>query len=114
MDIMRLLAHLVITAALLLLVSHFVKGVQIQNWTAAFLGAIIFGIVNAVVRPIMVFLTFPLTVLTFGLFLLVVNALMFWLAGALAPGFRIDRFSSAFWGSLLLSILNVLIWKVLG
>ena len=67
----------------------------------------ILGIVNAVIRPILVFLTFPLTILTFGLFLFVVNALMLQLTSALVPGMKVDGFGPALWGSLVLSLLNV-------
>lgn len=112
MLILKLFAHLVITAAMLLLVSSFVKGVEVKDWGAAFIGAIVLGIVNAVVRPIMVFLTLPLTLLTFGLFLFVVNALMLWIVAGLTPGIQIERFSSAFLGSLLLTLLNIVIWKL--
>lgn len=102
-------AHLLLTAALLLLVAHLVKGVEVSGWGPAILGALVLGLVNAVVRPVMVFLTFPLTVLTLGLFLFVINALMLWLAAALVPGIRVKGFTAALLGSLLLTALNVLI-----
>ncbi|MCB9730835.1 MAG: phage holin family protein [Deltaproteobacteria bacterium] len=108
------LVHMLTTAALLLLVAHLVRGVHIAGWGAAFIGALALGLVNALVRPLMVLLTFPLTLLTLGLFLLVVNALMLWLTSAIVPGIRIDSFAPAFWGSLLLSILNTLISLVFG
>jgi putative membrane protein len=101
------LAHLILTAGLLLLMAHFVRGVQIEGWGAALIGAIVLGLVNAVVRPIMVFLTFPLTVLSLGLFLLVINALMLWLMAALVPGIRVQGFWPALVGSLVLTLLNV-------
>jgi putative membrane protein len=69
--VIAFLAHLLITAALLLLVANLVRGVQIAGWGPAFLGAIVLGLVNAFVRPVMVLLTLPFTVMTFGLFLLV-------------------------------------------
>src|SRR5262245_99698 len=100
-------AHLVITAALLLLVANLVPGVQVKGFGSAFLAALVLGLVNAFVRPLMVFLTLPLTVLTFGLFLLVVNALMLMLVGALVPGFRVQGFGAALLGTLLLTLLNL-------
>ena len=103
----QFLAHLFITAALLLLVANLVRGVQVEGWGPAILGALALGLVNAFVRPLMILLTLPLTVVTFGLFLLVVNALMLWLVAALVPGFRVQSFGAALLGSLLLTLLNL-------
>lgn len=109
------LAHLLLTAALLLVVARFVSGVEVKGWGAAILGALALGFVNAIVWPVMVFLTLPLTIVTFGLFLLVVNALMLWLVGALVPGIQVKGFGAAFFGALMLTVLNVLIsWIVLA
>ena len=108
------LAHLLITAALLLLVANLVRGVQIAGWGPAFLGAIVLGLVNAFVRPVMVLLTLPFTVMTFGLFLLVVNALMLWLVAALVPGIRVQGFGPALLGSLLLTLLNLAVASLAG
>jgi putative membrane protein len=103
------LAHLILTAALLLLMANLVRGVQVEGWVSALIGAIVLGIVNAVVRPLMVFFTLPLTILTFGLFLLVVNALMLWLVAALVPGIRVQGFGPALLGSLVLTLLNFVV-----
>lgn len=108
------LAHLVLTAALLLIVAKFVSGVEVSGWGPAILAALVLGVVNAVVRPVMVFLTFPITFITFGLFLLVINALMLWLVAALVPGVRVKGFGPAFLGSLLLTVLNICIAALLG
>src|SRR5512137_692646 len=89
------LEHLILTAALLLLVANLVSGVHVQGWGSALVGAIVLGFVNAVVRPLMVLLTLPFTILTFGLFLLVVNALMLRLVAVLVPGIRVQGFGSA-------------------
>ncbi|HEY8220180.1 MAG TPA: phage holin family protein [Methylobacter sp.] len=102
-------AHLILTAGLLLLMAHLVRGVQVEGWGAALIGAIVLGFVNAIVRPVMVFLTFPLTVLTLGLFLLVINALMLWLVAALVPGIRVQGFWPALIGSLVLTLLNLVV-----
>jgi putative membrane protein len=111
---LELLAHLIITAALLLLVANIVKGIQIDGWGSAFLAAIVLGVVNALIRPLMILLTIPITIITFGLFLFVINALMLWLASALAPGFRIQSFGAAMLGSLMLTLLNILISALFG
>jgi putative membrane protein len=101
------LAHLILTAALLLLMANLVRGVQVEGWGSALFDAIVLGFVNAVVRPLMVLLTFPLTILTFGLFLLVINAFMLLLVGALVPGIRVQGFGPALLGSLVLTLLNL-------
>ena len=103
------LAHLILTAAALLLVAKVVSGVEVEGFGSAVIGALVLGLVNAVVRPVMVFLTLPLTLVTLGLFLLVVNALMLWLMAALVPGVRVRGFGPALLGSLLLTVLNVAI-----
>jgi putative membrane protein len=100
-------AHLIVSAALLLLVANAVSGVEIRGALSAILAALVLGLVNAMVRPLAVVLTLPLTVITFGLFLLVLNGVMLKLAAALVPGFRIRGFMPAVWGSLLLTLLRL-------
>ena len=111
---LEFLIHLSVTAALLMLVAKAVKGVHIDSWGYAFLAALIFGVVNATVRPVMVFLTIPITIVTLGLFLLVVNALMLWLVAAVSPGIKVEGFGPAFWGALLLTVLNILVSWIFG
>ncbi|MEI6068464.1 MAG: phage holin family protein [Methylococcaceae bacterium] len=101
------LEHLIVTAVLLLLVSNLVRGVYVQDFGSALVGALVLGFVNAVVRPLMVLLTLPFTILTFGFFLLVVNALMLWLMAALVSGIRVQGFGPALLGSLALTLLNL-------
>jgi putative membrane protein len=113
-NMLAFLLHLLLTAALLLLVANLVRGVEIGGWGPALLAALVLGLVNAVVRPLMVFLTFPLTIITLGLFLFVINALVLWLVAALVPGMRIRGFGPALIGSLLLTVLNVLISLLIG
>jgi putative membrane protein len=114
LPLMELAVHLVLTAALLLLVARLVTGLEIDSWGAAFIVALLLGLINAIVRPIMVALTIPISVLTLGLFLLVINALMLWLAAAISPGVKVEGFGAAFFGALLLTVLNILIAFVFG
>jgi putative membrane protein len=107
-------AHLIVSAALLLVVANAVRGFRISGALSALLAALVLGLVNAVVRPVAVVLTLPLTFVTFGLFLLIVNGLMLKLAAVFVPGFRIDGFTPAIWGSLLLTLLNLLIEAAMG
>jgi putative membrane protein len=105
--------QIIITSLLLLLMAKIVKGVEIDNWGSALFAAIILGGVNAFVKPVMVFLTIPLTIVTLGLFLLVVNALMLQLAAALSPGVRVAGFGPAILGSIVLTVLNLLALMIL-
>jgi len=111
---MIFIIQIVITSLILLLMAKIVKGVQIDNWGSALFAAIILGLVNAFVKPVMVWLTIPLTVITLGLFLLVINALMLQLVAALSPGVKVSGFVQALLGSVVLTLLNLLTMMVLG
>jgi putative membrane protein len=108
------IVHILLTAALIMLVAKLVSGVEVSSWGSAIIAALVLGLVNAIVKPVMVFLTFPITILTLGLFLLVVNALMLWLVAAMVPGMKIKGFVPAFLGALLLTFLNLVVGMVLG
>ena len=101
------LVHIFTTAALLLLLSRLVKGVEVKGWGPAIIGALVLGFANAIVRPVMVVLTLPLTIITLGLFLLAINAMMLRLVSALVPGIRINGCGTALWGGVVLSLLNL-------
>ncbi|MFP6563487.1 MAG: phage holin family protein [Myxococcota bacterium] len=103
----------VISAALLLVMSSLVRDVEVEGWGTAFVGALVLALANAFVRPLLILFTLPLTLLTLGLFLLVVNAMVLWLVGALVPGIRVKSFWGAFVGSLLLSLLNFAVYAIL-
>jgi putative membrane protein len=109
---MSFLVHLVVTAVLLTLVARIVRDIHVDGAGAALLAALVLGVVNAIVRPLMILLTLPLTIVTLGLFLLVVNALMLQLVAAVVPGFRVRGFAPAFWGALLLAVFNLLVDKM--
>ena len=108
-----IIVYLLITSALILVIEHVVKGIDVDDWKAALFAAAAIGIINTLIRPIAVFLTLPLTILTLGLFLLVVNALMFKLAAAVVPGFRIQGFLPAIYGSVLLTLMNLVVGVIL-
>jgi putative membrane protein len=101
------LAHLVVTAFLLFVVGKLVAGIEVRDASAALFGALVLGITNGVVRPILVLLTLPFTIITLGLFLFVVNAVMLMIAAAFVDGFKVRGFGSALAGSVLLSLLNL-------
>ena len=101
--------HILITAVLLVLIANIFRGIEVSDWSAAIFAAIVLGIINAVVKPILIILTIPITILTLGLFLLVINALMLWLVAGLVRGVKIEGFGYALLGSIVLSILNAMV-----
>ena len=112
---MMLFARWVLNAAALLLVAYFYPGVVVESFLAALLAALVLGLVNAVIRPILVILTLPATILTLGLFIFVINALLFWFVAEIVHGFRVTGFGAALLGSILYSIVTLLTsWLLLG
>ncbi len=93
-----------LTALALVITANLVPGFVVTSFIAALLAAVVLGLVNAVIRPILVLLTLPITFVTLGLFLLVINALTIWLAGAITPGFQVLGFLPALLGSIVLTI----------
>ncbi len=105
------LAHLIVSAALLLVVSAVLRNVQVDGFGSALVAALVLGVANAFVRPLVILLTLPLTLVTLGLFLIVINAAMLKLTGALVPGFRVRGWWTAILASLLLAVLNLLVTR---
>ena len=96
-------------AGALLRVAHLVPGVQITSFVSALVAAAVLGLLNTLLRPLLVVLTLPVTLLTLGLFLFVINALMFWAAASLLQGFAVQGFGSALLGSLAYSALGLVV-----
>jgi putative membrane protein len=101
-----ILIRWLITTLAILMIPYLVSGVHVAGLGSALAAAAIMGILNALVRPVLIILTLPLTIVTLGIFILVINALLFQLAGALVSGIRIDSFWSAFLGSLIVSAVS--------
>lgn len=97
---MYLILRWVLNTLILLLVSNVVPGINFASFWSALIASLIFGLVNAVIRPLMILLTLPVNIVTFGLFTLVINALMFWLTSSIVKGFDVMSFGAAFWGAL--------------
>jgi putative membrane protein len=106
---MQIIVHVLVTAVLLFILGKMVDGIEVRDGRAALFGAIVLGLVNAFLRPILVLLTLPVTVITLGLFLFVVNALMLMLAAGLVKGFEIRGFLPALWGAIGLAVMNLLV-----
>ena len=111
---MKLLLKWLLSAAALLFVAYVYDGVSINGYQAALIAAFVIGLLNTLVRPILVILTLPVTVLTVGLFLFVINALMFWSAASLLDGFNVTGFGAALIGSIIYSILSIIINSALA
>jgi putative membrane protein len=110
---MRLLLHWVLSAVALLIVSHFVRGFQVSGFLVALIAAVVIGFINGTIGTLIKIVTFPFTIITFGLFLLVINAFMLMVAAWILPGFQVSGFAPAFWGALILSVLNMIIRWIL-
>lgn len=106
---MKTIARWLLLAAALLLVAQLYPGVTVASFTTALIAAFFIGLLNTLVRPLLVLLTLPVTLLTLGLFLFVINALMFWAAASVLDGFAVAGFGAALIGSLLYSLCGVVI-----
>ncbi|HEY4579589.1 MAG TPA: phage holin family protein [Candidatus Acidoferrales bacterium] len=109
----RIVAHWVLSALCLLLVARFVPGIFVRGFGTALIAAVVIGLVNGTVGMLLKIVTFPLTVLTFGVFWLLINALMLKLAAFFVPGFEVRGLWPAFLGGLILSLLNLMVRQVL-
>ncbi|MCX9155160.1 phage holin family protein [Niveibacterium sp. 24ML] len=98
----------------LMLVPEVVSSITVQSWQAALLFALLLGLVNASIKPLLLLITLPISVLTLGLFALVINALAFWAVSGLIGGIVVPTFWSAFWGALLYSVLCTLVSMALS
>lgn len=104
---MNVVVRWIIYALLIIFVSWIIPGIEVDNFLSAMFVCIILALVNAFVKPLLQIITLPVTILTMGLFTLVINALMFMLAGWITPGFEVEGFLSALLGSLLLSLFSI-------
>lgn len=110
---LKLIAKWLLSASALLFVAYIYGGVTVQSFGSALLAAFVIGLLNVVVRPVLVVLTLPVTVLTLGLFLFVINALIFWAASAVLDGFQVNGFLGALVGSLLYTLIGIVIESAL-
>lgn len=110
---MKTLIRWLLLAAALLLVAHLYPGVVVKSFPSALIAAAVLGLLNTLLRPILVLLTLPVTVISLGLFLFVINALMFWSAAYLLNGFGVANFTAALIGSLIYSLCGMVIDTVM-
>ncbi len=109
----RMLIGWLLNAIALLAVAYLLPSIQVASFGAALLAALVLGLVNTLIRPVLVVLTLPVTLLTLGLFLLVINGLLFWLVGNLLDGFSVGGFWPGVFGALLYSLISWLLGSLL-
>ncbi|MGI6126261.1 MAG: phage holin family protein [Planifilum sp.] len=103
---MGLIVRLLLNGLAVFLAAQLIPGIEVKGFGTALFAALILGIVNTFIRPVLVFFTLPISLLTLGLFTLVINALLFWLVGSLVTGFEVHGFLSAFFGAIIVSIIS--------
>lgn len=111
---MNLLIRILVTPVLVLLIAHFMRGVHVAGFTTALIVAIVLGLLNIFIKPILVLLTLPVTFFTLGLFLLVINALIILLCAEIVGGFKVDSFWTALLFSIILSLSQSIVNGLLG
>ena len=109
MSLLALLIKWIVNSTALLVVAHVVTGVSLDNWTTVFVAALVLGLLNAFLRPILIFLTLPVTVISLGLFTLFINAFLFYLAAHVVRGFHVEGFWQAFLAAFVFSIVSFLL-----
>jgi putative membrane protein len=102
----RLIVHWLINAAALFVLPYILSSVRVKDFVTALVVALLLGLANAIIRPILILLTLPVTILTLGFFILVINALLFWAVASFVEGFQVTGFWSAFWGTIIYALVS--------
>jgi len=110
---MTLLLVWILNAVALLIVAYLLPGINVVSFGAALIAALVLGLLNTLVKPVLVLLTLPITIVSLGLFLLVLNALVFWFAGSILKGFHVNGFWWALLGALVYSLISGLLSRLL-
>ena len=108
---MKLLLRILITSGLVMLIAHFMSGVTVANFTTSVIVAVVLGLLNVFVKPLLILFTLPVTILTLGLFLLVINAAMILLCTKIVGGFSVDSFWTALVFSIILSVSQSIMYR---
>jgi len=110
---MKLITRLLLVALVLLIVAEYIPGITVDGFYAALIAAIVLGLLNLFVRPVLLILTFPITIITLGLFTFVINAALFWFAATFIDGFAVESFLHALLGSLIVTVASAAVSKYL-
>lgn len=111
---MKLILRLLIAACALIAVTYVVPGISVDGFYTALIAAILLGLLNAIVRPILIVLTLPITILTLGIFIFIINAILFLFVASFVDGFVVTSFMSAFFGSIVVSVISWIANKFIG
>ncbi len=111
---MELLLIWILNAVALLVVAYLLPGITVASFWSALIAALVLGLLNALVKPVLILLTLPITIVTLGLFLLVLNALVFWFAGSILKGFQVNGFWWALLGALVYSVVSGLLSRLIS
>jgi len=111
---MEILLIWILNAVALLIVAYILPGISVASFWSALIAALVLGLLNTLVKPVLILLTLPVTIITLGLFLLVINALVFWFAGSVLKGFHVNGFWWAMLGALVYSIIAGLLSRVIA
>ena len=106
---MKLIIKWLCYALAIVFIAWLLPGIEVSSFVSALIVAIVLGLINVFIKPILLFITLPLNIITLGLFTLIINAFLLWLAGYLSPGFEVEGFWSALLGSIILSVLSTAI-----
>jgi putative membrane protein len=106
---MNIIVSWLINTLVIIVAAYIVPGVRVDNFVAALITALVLGIINAFIRPILLILTLPINILTLGLFTFVIMAFLVWLAAQIVPGFRVDNFGSALLFAIVVAVINGLL-----
>ena len=106
---MKILVHWIVSAIAILIAAYILPGVHVTGFVAALILAVVLGVINAFIRPLIIMLTLPITIITFGLFVLVINAVMVMIAAAIVPGFSVDSFAYGFLFAIVLAIVMAIL-----
>lgn len=110
---MRIIIRWCINALALLAVAYLYSGVKVEGIIAALIAALVLGLANAIIRPVLILLTLPVTILTMGLFIFIINAFLFWFVAEVVKGFTVSGFMAAFIGSLMYSVITLVVNAVI-
>jgi putative membrane protein len=110
---MRLVITWLINALALIALPYIFRSINVDSFTTALIVAVVLGFINTLIRPVLVILTLPVTLLTLGLFIFVINGLLFWAVGSFMPGFHVDGFWSGVFGAIVYSIISWALSSVL-
>ncbi|MGN6581699.1 MAG: phage holin family protein [Bordetella sp.] len=110
---MNLILVWILNAVALLVVAYILPGITVASFGSALVAALVLGLLNMLVKPVLILLTLPITIVTLGLFLVVLNALLFWLAGSILRGFQVSGFWWAVGGAILYSIISGLLSRII-